>query len=38
VTSSSPPGQYPITVKRGNLSAANYAFGATVNGVLTVTP
>jgi sugar lactone lactonase YvrE len=37
-TSSSPPGQYPITAGIGDLSAANYAFGPTVNGVLTVTP
>ncbi|MGB6691685.1 MAG: MBG domain-containing protein [Terracidiphilus sp.] len=37
-TSSSPPGQYPITVSIGNLSAANYSFGLTTNGVLTVNP
>jgi hypothetical protein len=37
-TSSSPPGTYPIYVNRGSLNAANYAFGPTVNGVLTITP
>ncbi|MGB6690321.1 MAG: MBG domain-containing protein [Terracidiphilus sp.] len=37
-TSSSPPGQYPITVNIGNLSAANYSFGLTANGVLTIDP
>jgi len=37
-TSSSPPGTYPIYVHRGSLTAANYDFEPTVNGVLTVTP
>ena len=36
-TSSSAPGQYPITISAGTLAAANYSF-QTVNGVLTVMP
>jgi hypothetical protein len=36
-TSSSPPGDYPITAAQGTLSAANYTF-AFAAGTLTVTP
>jgi hypothetical protein len=35
--SSSPPGDYPITITQGTLSASNYTFNF-VNGVLTVLP
>jgi hypothetical protein len=34
-TSSSPPGTYPILIRRGTLSAANYVFPV-VNGTLTI--
>jgi hypothetical protein len=36
-TSTSDPGQYPITITAGTLAATNYAFNF-VNGTLTVTP
>jgi hypothetical protein len=36
-TSTSDPGQYPITITAGTLAASNYAFSF-VNGTLTVTP
>ncbi len=36
-TSGSTPGQYPITISAGTLTAANYSFQQ-ANGVLTITP
>jgi hypothetical protein len=37
-TPGSPVGTYPIIIKQGTLAAANYTFGAFVNGMLTITP
>jgi hypothetical protein len=37
-TSSSPPGNYPITFSKGTLAAQNYALDGGGNGVLKVLP